>query len=515
MAVDYSLYLVTDSTPNILGGRDIVEVVEGAILGGVTIVQYRDKSSHTAHLIHTARRLHKVTQKHNVPLLINDRVDVALAVGAEGVHVGQDDMDLRSACNILGRDAIVGVTVSNPQEAFTAAKDGASYLGIGTVYATPTKVDTSSIIGIAGVRLILESLAISGFKIPTVAVGGISQGNAGRIMYQCSTPKKSLSGLAVVSAIVAAEEPDTAASDLYQAITRVPKTMSPKASENKSVSTLLSQVPDIVKRVAETSPLSHNMTNLVVQNFAANVAISIGASPIMANYGKEAQDLAGLGGALVINMGTVTPEGLADYSQAIRAYNEVGGPVLLDPVGGGATFVRREAVKTLLKAGYFNVIKGNENEILTVLDEGSVQQKGVDSGTSTSTLEAKADVVRRLAERERNVILMTGKTDLLSDGTRTFVIENGHEYLGHITGSGCTLGTTISAFLAVERDDRLLAALSGILMFEIAAELAGERDDVRGPGTFVPAFLDSLYLIANSDETREEKWIERARIKLI
>jgi thiamine-phosphate diphosphorylase/hydroxyethylthiazole kinase len=90
--VDYALYLVTDSTPAILGDKDLAEVVEAAIRGGVTIVQYRDKTSDTAVLIATARRLHAVTQKYRVPLLINDRIDVALAIGCEGVHIGQDDM---------------------------------------------------------------------------------------------------------------------------------------------------------------------------------------------------------------------------------------------------------------------------------------------------------------------------------------------------------------------------------------------------------------------------------------
>ena len=95
-AVDYSLYLVTDSTPEILGERDLVEVVEAALNGGVTVVQYRDKVSDTGVLVSTARKLHAVTRKHNVPLLINDRVDVALAVGCEGVHIGQDDLGTNS-----------------------------------------------------------------------------------------------------------------------------------------------------------------------------------------------------------------------------------------------------------------------------------------------------------------------------------------------------------------------------------------------------------------------------------
>ncbi|KAI6866234.1 hypothetical protein KC318_g19808, partial [Hortaea werneckii] len=147
--VDYSLYLVTDSTHAILGDKDLVQVVQKAVEGGATIVQYRDKTSDTADLVRIAKDLHAVTRPANVPLLINDRVDVALAAGVEGVHVGQDDMDLATARRILGPDAIVGVTANNLEEAVEAAKGGADYLGIGTVYATPTKENTKSVIGTA------------------------------------------------------------------------------------------------------------------------------------------------------------------------------------------------------------------------------------------------------------------------------------------------------------------------------------------------------------------------------
>ena len=255
------------------------------------------------------------------------------------------------------------------------------------------------------------------------------------------------------------------------------------------------------------------MTNLVVQNFAANVALMIGASPIMANYGEEAKDLAALGGSLVVNMGTVTPDGLLNYTSAIRAYNEVGGPILFDPVGAGATEVRRQAVKTLVSSGYFDVIKGNENEIKTVLGESQGQQKGVDSGASTSTEEEKVRLVKELAKRERNVILMTGKIDYISDGDRTLRILNGHPFLGKITGSGCTLGTTIAAFLAVHKEDKLLAALAGILMFEIAAEQAARQKDVNGPGTFVPAFLDQLSLIADNASHNTFDWLDAVNVQ--
>ncbi len=516
MAVDYSLYLVTDSTKPILGNKDLARVVEEAIEGGVTIVQYRNKINDTADLIRMGKRLHEITEKHGVPLLINDRVDVALAVGAEGVHIGQDDIDIRTARKILGPDAIIGVTACSLSEAIVAAGQGATYLGLGTVFATPTKADAKSIIGTAGVRTILHRVSSVHEAIPTVAIGGINDSNVQRVLFQSKAPKKGLNGVAIVSNIMAAENPRGAATILKNLITNLPTTMSPKAQQNTDLKEMLSQVPSIVKEVGEASPLCHNMTNLVVQNFSANVALCIGASPIMANYGEEAADLANLGGALVVNMGTVTPAGVLNYTQAIRAYNEIGRPILLDPVGAGATAVRRKSLKTLMSNGYFAVIKGNENEIKTVWGESNTQQKGVDSGASTSDDEEKAKLVKDLAIRERNVILMTGETDFLSDGQRTLSIANGSPYLECITGSGCTLGTTIAAFLAVCEGDKLLAALAGILMFEIAAEVAAEREDVQGPGTFVPAFLDELYVITRSSAHGEEhEWVTRAKVEIL
>ena len=516
MEVDYSLYLVTDSTPAILGKRDLVVVVEAALEGGVTLVQYRDKTSETADLIRMGRKLHALTQRYRVPLLINDRVDVALAIGAEGVHIGQDDMDLHTARKLLGPKAIIGVSASCNAEAVVAVEGGASYLGIGTVYATRTKEDTKSIIGPAGVRHILRRLSSTvPCLTPTVAIGGLNPSNIQRVMFQSSCTSKNLDGVAVVSSIVGAQDPCAAASALLKMIKQAPIHLGPglESSENLEVQRLLAQVPGIVKKLSETIPLCHNMTNLVVQNFAANVALSIGASPIMANHGKEAADLAQLGGSLVINMGTVTSDGLANYEEAIKAYNEAERPVLLDPVGAGATAVRRDAVKRLLKSGYFTVIKGNENEIMTVSGNSIKQQKGVDSGTSSSSNVEKARLIQKLATEERNIILMTGKTDFLSDGQRTVSISNGHRYLGEITGSGCTLGTTIAAFLAVHETDKLLAALSGILMYEIAAERAGVREDVKGPGTFVPAFLDELYKIRKTAESGDSDWLSGAEVE--
>lgn len=348
----------------------------------------------------------------------------------------------------------------------------------------------------------------------TVCIGGINASNVQRVLYQSSCKQKRLDGVAIVSAIVAAEDPENAARLLADLISRPPPFATQvilQEANDHAVGTILQKVPSIIKAVREKTPLSHNMTNLVVQNIAANIALAVGASPIMSNYGQEAVDLCKLGGALVINMGTVTLEGLQNYIEALQAYNLEGGPVIFDPVGAGATAVRRSAVETLMAAGYFDLIKGNEGEIKTVFGEEGAQQRGVDSGTSTLDDLSKAIMVRKLAERERNVVVMTGATDFVSDGERVFAIKNGHEYLGKITGSGCVLGTVLSAMLAVHREDKLAAAIAAILYFEIAAEFAARRKDVLGPGTFVPALIDEIFRLG--DSTTDVDWLSSAKLE--
>ena len=337
-----------------------------------------------------------------------------------------------------------------------------------------------------------------------------------RVLYQASDTRKKLDGVAIVSGIIASKDPKKAAAEVLSLIKSPPPFAAASRGTNQETRNpqgLLDKIPAIIKTVGEKTPLSHNMTNLVVQNFAANIALAVGGSPIMANYGEEATDLCKLGAALVINMGTVTPDGLQNYCQALRAYNLEGGPVVFDPVGGGATAVRRSAVHTLMASGYFDVIKGNEGEIKTVFGT-VVQQRGVDSASTLNELE-KATLVRDLAARERNIVVMTGATDFLSDGDRTLAVSNGHELLGRITGSGCVLGTTISLMLTVSRQDKLLATLAGLLHYEIAAEVAALRDDVRGPGTFIPALIDEVYNIQRATMNGNTEWLKRASVKSV
>jgi thiamine-phosphate diphosphorylase / hydroxyethylthiazole kinase len=168
-----------------------------------------------------------------------------------------------------------------------------------------------------------------------------------------------------------------------------------------------------------------------------------------------------------------------------------------------------------MNAGYINILKGNEGEIRAVAGEDSgEQQKGVDS-SSTLDLDQRAGLVQRLAARLRNVVVMTGTVDIISDGERTVSIANGHDYLGKVTGTGCVLGTTISAFAAVFPSDKFLAAVVAMLLFEIAAEMAAVRQDVQGPGTFVPAFLDELYKLRIATTKGDRSWLQVAKVDRI
>ena len=244
------------------------------------------------------------------------------------------------------------------------------------------------------------------------------------------SPKPGM-GAAVVSAIMSSNDPCSTAKHLRRLITTPPPFARPiPRTEELS----LTRVASIWQRLISTKPLSHNMTNTVVQNFAANVNLAIGSSPIMSMNPAEAADLAAIpNAALVINMGTLTTETLNHYKIALSAYNALGRPVVLDPVGGGATVIRRNAVRELLNAGHFDVIKGNEAEIRTVWREGlrdrtttssndrneEVHQHGVDSGQKVLNDSNTASLVQNLARRERCVVLMTGATDFLSDGHRS------------------------------------------------------------------------------------------------
>lgn len=193
MKIDYTLYLVTDS--HIVNRQELYKRVEQAILGGCTMVQLREKDISSLDFYRQALELKQITEKYRIPLIINDRVDIALAVKAAGVHIGQNDIPVSVARDIIGRNMLLGVSVTSLNEAEQAAKDGASYLGVGAIFPTKTKKD-AILVPMGELKKIRQTI-----KRPIVVIGGINKENA-KIFAAMG-----IDGLAVISAIIA--QPDS------------------------------------------------------------------------------------------------------------------------------------------------------------------------------------------------------------------------------------------------------------------------------------------------------------------
>jgi thiamine-phosphate pyrophosphorylase len=203
--VDWSVYVITDR--RMAGERSILEVVRAAIRGGATAVQLREKEITTREMVQLGRALREIARAASVPLIVNDRVDVALAVDAQGVHVGQDDMPAPLARQLIGPGRILGVSAGTVEEARQAERDGADCLGVGDVYGTPSKPDAGEPIGVEGLAEIAQAVSI-----PVVAIGGITHDNAANAI------RAGAAGVAVISAIVGAADPEAAAYHLREIV---------------------------------------------------------------------------------------------------------------------------------------------------------------------------------------------------------------------------------------------------------------------------------------------------------
>jgi thiamine-phosphate pyrophosphorylase len=197
--IDLSLYLVTDNSKN---EEKFLKTIEEAILGGVSVVQIREKTADTLDFYNLALKVKEITTKYNVPLIINDRVDVALAIDADGVHVGQSDMPCDITRKLIGENKILGVSAATVDEAKKAEKDGADYIGTGAVFPTATKDDAESVTKKELVNI------VNNINIPVVAIGGITIENADELK------DTGIAGLSVVSAIMRADNPKKASEKL-------------------------------------------------------------------------------------------------------------------------------------------------------------------------------------------------------------------------------------------------------------------------------------------------------------
>jgi len=251
----------------------------------------------------------------------------------------------------------------------------------------------------------------------------------------------------------------------------------------------LPSVEDLIKvlgKVWHQRPLVHAITNWVTAGDVANVLYAIKARPVMAVAEEEVTDVVSKADALVLNLGTLTPERVASMIVAGRRAQARGIPIVLDPVGAGLSHFRMATLNRLLSELTLSVIKGNQAEIGILAGAGG-ELRGVDVVTGPENPQTAA---KELAKRTKAIVVVTGERDLVLDEGRRVVLDNGHPLMSYMTGTGCMLAAMIAAFVACEKDV-FVATVAAVAGFGVAGERAAKKS--IGPGTFKVAFLDSLY----------------------
>ncbi|MFI2741138.1 hydroxyethylthiazole kinase [Zhouia sp. PK063] len=247
-------------------------------------------------------------------------------------------------------------------------------------------------------------------------------------------------------------------------------------------------ISDHLQQLRSTAPLVHNITNYVVMNTTANALLSIGASPVMAHAVEEMENMVAIAGALVINIGTLNTPWVEGMLTAGKAAHKKGIPIVLDPVGAGATQYRTETCWKIINQCKPTIIRGNSSEIMALL-HADIQTKGVDS---TTTSEDALGAAQQLAKETHAVIVISGATDYITDGVHTITIKNGHELMPKVTGLGCTASAICGAF-AASNNNVLNACAAAMAVMGIAGEVAAQKSN--GPGSLQMNFLDTLYLL--------------------
>ena len=270
------------------------------------------------------------------------------------------------------------------------------------------------------------------------------------------------------------------------------------------------KVVELLNRLKNKKPLIHNITNYVTVNDCANILLAIGASPIMADDLKEAADITSIASALVINIGTLNERTIESMIASGKKANELNIPVVLDPVGAGASLFRNETTKRILEEIKISVLRGNMSEIKFIAGLES-ETKGVDA--SESDLKSDSDegirVAKSLAKRFNCTVAITGVCDIVSDGEKSVTIENGTKMLSNVTGTGCMTTALVGGYLGAceTKEDLFIAAISGIVSMGICGEIAEERAGSIGLGSFHMAIIDA---VSNLDE---EDLLKRSKVK--
>lgn len=258
------------------------------------------------------------------------------------------------------------------------------------------------------------------------------------------------------------------------------------------------ELSKLFSQISERPPLVHHITNVVTVNDCANATLSMGGKPVMADSPEEARDMAEMASSLVINIGTLSVSSNQAMIEAGEKATEKEIPIILDPVGAGATDFRTKQIQYLLKKTQPAVICGNMSEMLAIAGLES-NGKGVDSG---DRMEGARELAERLAKDYQTIIAITGPEDVISDGKQTYQLTNGNEWLSRVTGTGCMTTSLIGVFAGATQE-YLTAAVAGVAVMGLAGETAfASLKEGEGIGTFKMRLFDALSL--TTDQTLEK-----------
>lgn len=267
---------------------------------------------------------------------------------------------------------------------------------------------------------------------------------------------------------------------------------------------ITSKVAELLSEVRNIKPLIHNITNYVTVNDCANALLAIGASPIMADDIGEAADITAISSALVINIGTINHRTVEAMLCSAQKANELGIPIVFDPVGAGASALRNSITETILSKVKISVLRGNMSEMSFLAGLGSTT-KGVDASEKDINSKEGVAIATTLSNRLGCVVAITGAIDIICDRERVVTISNGHKMLSNVTGTGCMTTALIGSFCGVTKDS-FKAAIGGVASMSIAGEIAFEKAGNKGTGSFHISIIDAI------SKLNENVILERAKI---
>ncbi len=459
-----NLYFICGSQDTNSNVEEFLTTLEEACKAGITIFQFREKGPGSLDgeaKEQLAKAAFAITRRYGVPFIVDDDVELALRIGADGIHVGQTD-EIASEVVKRAPHMIIGLTVHNKEELERSGDlTSIDYLGVGPVFPTNSKSDAKEPIGVEG---ILEMHYLS--PLPIVAIGGIHQHNVKELL---ALP---IPGIAVISEITKAENVE------------------------ETVHQLLRPSRTILSKIKKLNPIVLNVANAVTPQYVADAISFIGGSPIMFEDTEDGKELAKIAGAITLNMGTPTPNSLAKALIVGKVANKRNIPVLLDPVAIGATKVRRTHTEKVLKKVKVDFIRGNVSEIAALL--GSAWSgKGIDAEKGASFKKEYAVAVAVAAARKTGAtIILSGETDIITDGHTVYAVTNGHPYLTVNVGSGDILDAIIATATAVDRSLETTAYATAIL--SVAADMAIEKT-LGKPYSFFHEIWDTLGTMTDRD----------------